>query len=161
MPLPSIRIISACWEAACLDRLYQRRVVTLCLVGIRDREFLDCNVERIVFSQVASDSRGISRPRVRARQRPSTNVDVLDPILLLHIFQLDGHFHVAKLAEIIVAALVIARPAKKDVARRLQHVLARHYSFAMIAVPALARVRLEHGWKRLLELQEEGVTFSG
>ena len=67
----------------------------------------------------------------------------------------DGRdLRVAKLAEIIVAAVLSARPAEENIACRLHEPLARHDPFAAVLVQGLTGIGLENRFPRLLDLQQ-------
>src|ERR1700723_3414070 len=56
-----------------------------------------------------------------AGEHPSAQFHILEPVLFGHLFDIDFHTHVAQLAKIVIVTLIIARPAKEDVAANSDH----------------------------------------
>ena len=148
-------------KAAGADGLDEGGVVALRLVGVGSCKFREGYVKFFASSEIAADFGCIASASVSARQSPAADFDVLEPIAPGHILQVDFHFHVAELAEIIAAAFCVVSPSEENVARGLEHALAGDDSLAVIDVAAFAGVGLKDRRKRLFELEEHGVVLSG
>ena len=118
-------------------------VVAFHLVGVAHCELLDRFVEGIVLPEVACDYSRVSCSGVRPRQGPSAYLDILDPVLLGHIVQVELHSHVPQLPEIVITAMIVAGPAEEYITPRLQHPLPGYHSLSIITVSTLRCVRLE------------------
>ena len=94
---------------------------------------------------------------MRPGQRPGAKLAVFPQHRHVPVVHDGGDLRVAKLAEVIVAAVQSARPAEEDVACRLHEALARHDPLAVVLVQGLAGVGLEHRLPRLLDLQENRI----
>src|SRR5277367_1393090 len=110
-------------NAMSANRSYEFRVIAFRLVGIGAGKFLDRFFEGAVLSHVAGDFCRISGSRMAASERPAAELDVFDEIYLRHRGDVDLHFHVAKLTEIVVAVVIVTSPTEKHIARGLQHAL--------------------------------------
>ena len=85
-------------------------MVALSLLSIGNRKFGERQVEFVVFPKISADQRRIACSRVRAGEvNPQISTTRNQ---FLAIFQIDLHFHVAELAEVIVAAFLVARPSR-------------------------------------------------
>ena len=81
------------------------------------------------------------RAWARARAHPHSSTYSRQSLFDME-FEVDLHFHVAKLAEIVVVAMRHRGPSEKNIARGLQHALAHHDALSLIFIPALAGVRV-------------------
>src|SRR5271166_3150545 len=121
-----VSILGLDWDSTLADRLDEGAVVAKVLVGVFDRELAYCVVEGRIGAHVARDHRRIAGPRMRPSQRPGAKLAVFPQRRDVPVFQDGGDLRVAKLTEIIVAAVLSARPAEENVACRLHEALARH-----------------------------------
>src|SRR5271165_360217 len=126
------------------DRLDEGAVVAKVLVGVFDRELAYRVVEGRIGAQVARNHCGIAGSRMRPCERPGAELAEFPQHRDVPVFHDGRDFRVAKLAEVIIAAVLSARPAEENVACRLHEALARHDPLALVLVQGLAGVRLEH-----------------
>src|SRR5271169_2042568 len=157
--IPTASLLRRHGDSLLPDRFDEGPVVAEVLIGVFDREFGDRVMEGRIRSQVTCNARRIARSRMGPRQRPAAKPAVLAQHADVPVLDDGGNLGVAKLAQIVIAAVPTARPANEDVARQLHEPLASHDPLAVDRVPVLAGVGLEHGLPRLLDLQEDRVVL--
>src|SRR4029453_2019609 len=135
-------------------------MVAFALIGIGDRERCNGFVEGVAPAEIAADLCRCTGAGVRARQRPGTDLGVLAHHARTEQLDHGPDLHVPELADVEIPAGLALRPAEEDVARRLHQSVAVYNPLAMIAVDALAGVRLQDRGPRLLDLEEQGVLFA-
>ena len=138
-------------------RSHQCRVVFLILVRVARSELADGLVEGVRFAQIAADRRRIPGFRVGVGQGPTAQFGVQHMLHGRGPFDLGGHLHVPQLAHIEISSPTAMRPAKENIAGGLHQPLTRDDPLPVILVLTFARIGLEHGGTRFLELQQQGV----
>ena len=97
-------------DAAVRDRIDERRVVALVLVGVGLGERGDRAIERVTRAEVAGDGDGIPGARVGAGQRPRAQPRVERHRLGPHRGDVGGGLRVPQLAQVEVALPAVVEP---------------------------------------------------
>src|SRR5215218_9925861 len=142
------------------DRVGERLVVALVLVGVALGKGADRPVERVALAQVFGDRDRIPRARVGPGQGATADAGVEAEGDRRHRLDLGRGLHVPQLAPVEVAGRVGALgPAQVDVAGGLHHPLPLDDALAVLAVAALSQVVLQDRGGRLLDLEEQWVVL--
>ena len=150
--------MSSGFQTAESDRVNERLIVALVLVGVALREVGDRCIELIAFAQAGGNRDGVPGPGVRPGQRPPAGPRVERERQRCHGLDIGRAFHIAQLAPIEVAvAFRIFGPAEVDIAGGLYQPLSLHHPLAVLPEAALRQVLLQHRGRRLLDLQEERI----
>src|SRR5215813_11555560 len=94
---------------------------------------------------------------MRARERTTADSGVANEAIRIERLDRGLHLHVAELADVELAARIVARPSEEDVGRRLHRPLSDDDALAMAREEAPAGVGLQDRGARFLQLQEERV----
>src|SRR5215211_3743407 len=140
------------------DRLRERLVVALVLVGVALGGVGDGAVELVVLPQVLGDRDRIPRAGVGPGRGPAADARVEVEPQRGHGLDLGRALHVAQLPPVVVPLDVhTLGPAQEDVAGGLQHPLPLDHPLAVLLVAAPGQVVLQDRPGCLLDLQEQRI----
>src|ERR1035438_8122694 len=131
------------FDLSLADRTFERAVVLLVLIGIRDRESGDSFVESVTLAQVPADHCWVSGARMGERQRVAAALGKEDHPDRLE--RLDGKLNldVPQLADIKVPSQPALGQAEEDVAGRLHEPVAVYDTLTVVREDAHPRIVLQ------------------
>src|SRR5262249_49568734 len=136
-------------DAAVTDRLKQRLIIALVLVGVGERKLGDGFIKARVRPKVTADRRSIARLRECARERPTAPPRVEPQPAGTDAFDQRLDLDIPKLTNVKMSSFIFG-PSKEEVARRLHQPLSNHDALSAIRVAALPGVSFEHAHTRFL-----------
>src|SRR5512133_404566 len=157
-PPPSDTFVG--FESSGSDRLDERLMIQLVLVGVTPGEVGDRPVEPVAAAQVPGDRDGIAGSGMGSDQGPAADAVVEAEVDRGHRLDLGRALHVAELPPVVVTAAVFPRgPAQEDVADGLHHPLPGDHALAVLGEAAFGQRALQDRGGRLLDLQEQRVVL--